>query len=57
VLRSNECILHIGAKIADGCLDPAMARQDLDGAQVTGLLVDQSRLRAPKRKRSAIVLR
>lgn len=45
-LREHQGILHINAKIANRCLDLGMAKQDLYGAQIAGLLVDEGCLRS-----------
>jgi hypothetical protein len=43
-LSQSEGILDIDAEVADRALDLRMAKQDLHGAQVSRLLVDDGRL-------------
>jgi hypothetical protein len=39
-LSQSESILDIDAEVADGALDLRMAEQDLHGAQISRLLLD-----------------
>ena len=46
-LRESERILDVNAQIANGALDLRVTKQDLHGAQVARLLVDDRRLCPP----------
>ena len=43
-LSEDERILYVDAKVADRAFDFRVAEQDLNGAKVTRLLVDDGRL-------------
>lgn len=51
-LSQEQRILDIDAEVADCVLDLGVAKEDLDGAQVTRRLMDHCRLRATKRVRA-----
>ncbi|BAE52453.1 hypothetical protein amb3649 [Paramagnetospirillum magneticum AMB-1] len=48
-------VLYVDAKVADRALDFGVAKQDLHGAQVARLLVDDGRLGAAQRMRSVVL--
>jgi hypothetical protein len=52
-LSKDERILDVNAQIANGALDLRVAKQDLHGAQIACLLVDDGGLGSAQRMRSS----
>ena len=48
-LRMLQSILYVDTKVTNGALDFRMPKQDVNGAQVAGCLVDDRHLRSPQR--------
>jgi hypothetical protein len=44
LLRYLQCVIYLDPKVSNSALQLAMAKQELDGPQVLGSLVDQCRL-------------
>ena len=54
-LRECERVLDVNAQVPDGALDLRMAEQDLHGAQVARLLVDNGSLGSAQRVRPVVL--
>ena len=53
--RKGERVLYVDAEVPNGAFDLRMAEQDLNGAQITCLLVNDGRLGSAQRMRPVIL--
>jgi len=52
LLRNSQCIVYLDTEVSDSAFQFGVAEQDLNCPEVSGLLVDESRLRSSHRMRS-----
>jgi hypothetical protein len=55
-LRQSKRVLNVDAEVPDRALNLRVPEQDLNGAEISGLLVDDGRLGPPERVRPVILL-
>ncbi len=53
--RESKCIFYVDAEVPDRALNLRVPKQDLNGSQVSRLLVDDGRLGPPERGRPVIL--